>query len=302
MASVKDGAASKKRSVETTRSRRSTPAADRPHPGPGRKTESHQRKQAKTVAIREAEETMRLNKFLAEAEVSSRRKADELISKGVVRVNGRVVTELGAKVNPATDRVEVDGSLVQLTPQLVYILLNKPKDCITTSSDERSRTTVMDIVPERPRVYPVGRLDRNTTGALLLTNDGDMAFGLTHPKFHVPKVYSVDTDKKVTPQDLDRLRRGIRLDDGVTAPCEAEFLNPPQNTIVGVVLYEGKNRQLRRMFETLGYAVKRLERVAYAGLSSQGMKRGEWRYLTAKEVTQLRKLIRARKQPRDSFE
>lgn len=268
-----------------------------------RKRESHQRTQTKTVAVRETRAGMRLNKFLAEAEVTSRRKADELISNGAVKVNGRVVTELGARIDPASDRVLVHGAEVHLTPQLVYILLNKPKDCITTTSDERARNTVMDIVPERPRVYPVGRLDRNTTGALLLTNDGDLAFGLTHPKFHVPKAYRVELDRKVSPRDIERLRRGIRLADGMTAPCDAEVLNPPQSNLVGLVLYEGRNRQVRRMFEALGCGVKKLERTVYGGLSTEGMKRGEWRYLSAREVTRLRAMLReAAHTPRDEEE
>ena len=245
-----------------------------------------------TVAVREIEAEMRLNKFISEAGVASRRKADEMIEQGLVRVNGRVVTELGAKVHPARDEVTVKGTPAYIQSQLYYILLNKPKDCITTTSDEKDRRTVMELIPAEHHVYPVGRLDRNTTGALLLTNDGDLANKLMHPSFNAPKNYIVEVGVKMKPQDIQALRRGIRLDDGMTAPCDAEILNSPSNTIVGLTLHEGRNRQVRRMFEFLGYTVRKLDRVSYAGLGLSGLRRGAWRYLEENEVRALKNLTK----------
>jgi 23S rRNA pseudouridine2605 synthase len=235
---------------------------------------------------------MRLNKFLAEAGVASRRKSDELIYSGVVRVNGQVVTQLGAKVRPAHDEISVHGSPVYIQSQLIYILLNKPKDCITTTSDEKGRHTVMELIPTEYHLYPVGRLDRNTTGALLLTNDGDLANQLMHPKFNAPKNYIVEVTEKVKPQHIRDLRKGMRLEDGMTSPCDAEILNSPSNTVIGITLHEGRNRQVRRMFETLGYEVRKLDRISYAGLSLTRLKRGAWRYLDENEVRALKNLAR----------
>ncbi|MDX9760058.1 MAG: pseudouridine synthase [Bacteroidota bacterium] len=245
-----------------------------------------------TVAIRETEKELRLNKFLSEAGVASRRKADEMIAQGLVRVNGRVVTELGAKVHPARDEVSVKGTPVYIQSQLYYLLLNKPKDCITTTDDELGRRTVMDLIPTEHHVYPVGRLDRNTTGALLLTNDGDLANKLMHPGFAAPKNYIAELTTKVKPQDLQALRRGIKLEDGMTAPCDAEILNSPAGTIVGLTIHEGRNRQVRRMFETLGYAIRKLDRISFAGLGLGGLRRGAWRYLEEEEVRALRNLAK----------
>ncbi|MBN1449173.1 MAG: rRNA pseudouridine synthase [Bacteroidetes bacterium] len=244
-----------------------------------------------TSAVRELGAEIRLNKFLAEAGVAARRKADELIASGVVRVNGKVVTELGSKVNPHRDEVSVRGTPVYIEGQLLYILMNKPKDCITTTSDEKGRRTVMDLIPAEHHVYPVGRLDRNTTGALLLTNDGDLANQLMHPRFHVQKTYVIELTRKIKPQDIQKLRTGIRLEDGLTAPCEAEVLDTGgQGLVVGIVLHEGRNRQVRRMFESLGYEIRKLDRVAYAGLTLSGLRRGSWRYLEDNEVGYLRNL------------
>jgi 23S rRNA pseudouridine2605 synthase len=212
-----------------------------------------------------------------------------------VTVNGVTVTELSTQVDPSRDVVRVSGNPVTLVPQLVYVLMNKPKDCMTTTDDERGRRTVMDLLPLRQRLYPVGRLDRNTTGALLLTNDGDLAFGLTHPSFRVPKVYRVVLDRALRAPDLRSLRTGMRLDDGPTAPCDAEILDAPASQTVGIILHEGRNRQVRRMFEALGYGVTKLERVMYAGLSAAGLRRGEWRFLREAEVHALKALLRARK-------
>jgi 23S rRNA pseudouridine2605 synthase len=235
---------------------------------------------------------MRLNKFIAEAGVAARRKADGLIESGVVRVNGKVVTELGAKVHPDRDEISVRGTPVYIQSQLYYILLNKPKDCITTTDDESGRRTVMDLIPAVHHVYPVGRLDRNTTGALLLTNDGDLANKLMHPRFDAPKNYIVEVEQRVKSQHIRDLRHGIKLDDGMTSPCEAEILDSPRNTIIGITLHEGRNRQVRRMFETLGYSVRKLDRISYAGLSLARLKRGAWRYLDENEVRALKNLVK----------
>ncbi len=238
---------------------------------------------------------MRLNKFLAEAGVAARRKADGLIEAGVVRVNGKVVTELGMKVHPDRDEISVRGTPVYIQSQLYYILLNKPKDCITTTDDDMGRRTVMELIPAEHHVYPVGRLDRNTTGALLLTNDGDLANKLMHPRFNAPKNYIVEVSTKVKPQDIQALRRGIKLEDGMTAPCDAEVLDSPQGMVVGLTIHEGRNRQVRRMFETLGYDVRKLDRISYAGLSLARLKRGAWRYLDENEVRALKNLVRGKR-------
>ncbi len=248
-----------------------------------------------TAAVRSEVQELRLNKFLAEAGVAARRKADELIAQGVVRVNGKVVTELGVKVNPQRDEVSVRGTPVYIQNQLYYILLNKPKDCITTTSDEKGRRTVMDLVPAEHNVYPVGRLDRNTTGALLLTNDGELANVLMHPRFNVDKAYIAETTDFVRPQDIQALREGVRLEDGKTRPCEAELMDGPKGKIVALVLHEGRNRQVRRMFETLGYSLRKLDRVGYAGLDLRGVRRGAWRYLNENEVRALKNLAAKQK-------
>ncbi|MCB2205629.1 rRNA pseudouridine synthase [bacterium] len=245
--------------------------------------------------MRPAVEELRLNRYLSEAGVASRRKADDLIASGVVRVNGKVVTELGTKVNPQRDEVSVRGTPVYIQNQLFYLLLNKPKDCITTTSDDKGRRTVMDLVPPEHNVYPVGRLDRNTTGALLLTNDGDLANVLMHPRFHVAKAYMVETTDFVRPQDIEALRNGVKLEDGKTSPCEAELLDGPRGKIVALVLHEGRNRQVRRMFETLGYTVRKLDRMSYAGLTLEGIKRGAWRYLSENEVRALKNIAAKQK-------
>jgi len=245
-----------------------------------------------TSAIRLIAGQLRLNKFLAEAGVVSRRKADVLIQRGAVTINGKVVTELGIRVEAATDVICVDGAQVFIEAQLVYILLNKPKDCITTTDDEKGRTTVLDLLPRHQSMYPIGRLDRNTTGVLLVTNDGDLAYALTHPKFHVAKVYRADIDRKMLPHDITRLRRGIKLEEGMTAPCDVFVLDPPHNVSLLITLHEGKNRQVRRMIEALNYKVKRLERIEYAGLTTAGLKRGGWRYLDETEIRRLKKYTR----------
>ena len=233
-------------------------------------------------------EPIRLNKFLANAGICSRREADEFILSGAVTVNGQVVTELGTKVL-RTDEVVFHGAPVSLEKK-VYVLLNKPKDYVTTSDDPQQRKTVMDLVknvcPER--IYPVGRLDRNTTGVLLLTNDGDLASKLTHPKFLKKKVYHVFLDKNVDPQDMERIKDGIDLEDGEVHADAIEYCNENDKSQVGVEIHSGKNRIVRRIFESLGYRVVKLDRVQFAGLTKKNLRRGDWRFLTEKEVEMLR--------------
>ncbi|MBO4822521.1 MAG: rRNA pseudouridine synthase [Prevotella sp.] len=233
-------------------------------------------------------EPIRLNKFLANAGICSRREADTFIQAGVVTVNGEVVTELGTKV-VRTDEVKFHDQPVRLEKK-VYVLLNKPKDYVTTSDDPQQRKTVMDLVknacPER--IYPVGRLDRNTTGVLLLTNDGDLASKLTHPKFLKKKVYHVFLDKNVTAHDMTQIVEGITLDDGEIKADAVEYASETDKSQVGIELHSGKNRIVRRIFESLGYKVVKLDRVQFAGLTKKNVRRGDWRFLTEKEVEMLR--------------
>jgi 23S rRNA pseudouridine2605 synthase len=236
-------------------------------------------------------EDIRLNKFLAMAGVGSRRSNDELIVSGVVRVNGKKVDELGAKVDPNRDVVTVNGNAVHVAQRNVYILLNKPKDCITTLSDEKDRTTVLDYVRVKQRVFPVGRLDRNTTGALLLTNDGELTNSLIHPRFEVEKTYKVSLDKPLKGEDLLRLKRGVRLEDGMARASEIEFVEGSKRMRVFISIHEGRNREVRRLFEALKYDVKYLDRVSFAGLGYSGLQRGEWRYLTNAEIRFLQELV-----------
>ena len=233
-------------------------------------------------------EPLRLNKFLANAGICSRREADEFIQAGVVSVNGEVVTELGTKIK-RTDEIKFHDQPVTLEKK-VYVLLNKPKDCVTTSDDPQQRKTVMDLVknvcPER--IYPVGRLDRNTTGVLLLTNDGDLASKLTHPKFLKKKVYHVYLDKNVTAHDMQQIAQGIELEDGEIHADAIEYASDTDKSQVGIEIHSGKNRIVRRIFEHLGYRVVKLDRVQFAGLTKKNLRRGDWRFLTEKEVEMLR--------------
>ena len=233
-------------------------------------------------------EPLRLNKFLANAGICSRREADEFIQAGVVTVNGEVVTELGTKIK-RTDEIKFHDQPVTLEKK-VYVLLNKPKDCVTTSDDPQQRKTVMDLVknvcPER--IYPVGRLDRNTTGVLLLTNDGDLASKLTHPKFLKKKVYHVYLDKNVTAHDMQQIAQGIELEDGEIHADAIEYASDTDKSQVGIEIHSGKNRIVRRIFEHLGYRVVKLDRVQFAGLTKKNLRRGDWRFLTEKEVEMLR--------------
>ena len=233
-------------------------------------------------------EPIRLNKFLANAGVCSRREADEFITAGVVSVNGEVVTELGTKIK-RSDVVKFHDEPVSIERK-VYVLLNKPKDTVTTSDDPQERRTVMDLVKGacNERIYPVGRLDRNTTGVLLLTNDGDLASKLTHPKFLKKKIYHVHLDKNLTKADMDQIAAGIQLEDGEIHADAISYTDDFKKDQVGIEIHSGKNRIVRRIFESLGYKVVKLDRVFFAGLTKKGLRRRDWRYLSEAEVNYLR--------------
>ena len=233
-------------------------------------------------------EQVRLNKYMANAGICSRREADEYITSGKVKVNGEVVTELGTKIS-RNDVVEYDEKVV--TPERkCYVLLNKPKDCVTTSDDPNGRTTVLDLVKNacQERIYPVGRLDRNTTGVLLLTNDGDLASKLTHPKFVKKKIYHVWTDKDIAEEDMQRIADGIELEDGEIHADAISYVSDTDRNQAGIEIHSGRNRIVRRIFESLGYRVTKLDRVYFAGLTKKNLPRGRWRYLTQEEVNYLR--------------
>ncbi len=234
---------------------------------------------------------LRLNKFLADAGVCSRRDADELIAQGVVKVNGETVTELGRKVH-LSDLVTVRGEPVNAEKHLTYLVLNKPKDTITTTSDEKGRKTVMDLLPSKmqmdERLYPVGRLDRNTTGVLLLTNDGELAHRLTHPSYQIPRVYSIGLDKRLTAEHARQISKGVAVvgehgEQYVSAPCEL-VIDPNDHKHVTLQIAEGKNREIRRIFDTMGYEVEKLDRKLYATINTRGLARGKYRHLTREEV------------------
>ena len=233
-------------------------------------------------------EPLRLNKFLANAGVCSRRDADRYIQAGVVKVNGEVVTELGTKVR-RSDSVYFHDEPIRMESK-VYVLLNKPKGFVTTSEDPQNRKTVMDLVrnacPER--IYPVGRLDRNTTGVLLLTNDGELASKLTHPKYEKKKIYHVFLDQNVTLADMQKMLEGVELEDGIIKVDEVQYAHATDKKQVGVQIHSGRNRIVRRLFEALGYHVVKLDRVFFAGLTKKNLRRGDWRFLTEQEVNFLR--------------
>ena len=249
---------------------------------------SHKKQIEYRDVLADPDAPIRLNKFLANAGVCSRREADEFITAGVVSVNGVVVTELGTKIK-RTDEVKFHEQPINIERK-TYVLLNKPKDCVTTSDDPQARKTVMDYVKDacKERIYPVGRLDRNTTGVLLLTNDGDLASKLTHPKFLKKKIYHVYCDKNVTKADLDQIAAGITLEDGEIHADAISYASDTDKKQVGIEIHSGKNRIVRRIFESLGYKVLKLDRVYFAGLTKKGLKRGDWRFLTELEVNMLR--------------
>jgi 23S rRNA pseudouridine2605 synthase len=236
------------------------------------------------------DQEIRLNKYIADSGKCSRRKADELIEKGMVKVNGKTVTELGTKINHS-DEVTVAGDPISYRRRNVYILLNKPKNAISTVTDEKGRKTVMDIVKNHERLFPVGRLDRNTTGVLLITNDGDLANKLTHPSSEIERLYIVGLDKSLDSKHAEEIVRGVELEDGKTAPCHI-FIDPKDRTRIEMTMTEGKNHEVKRIFAKFGYEVVKLDRKVFAGLSNRGMKRGEYRYLNFKEVQALKKMTK----------
>ena len=233
-------------------------------------------------------EEVRLNKFIANSGICSRREADNFILAGVVTVNGEVVTELGTKVNINTDDIRFNGERLKGESK-VYIVMNKPKGFVTTASDPHADKTVMDLLKSCPsRVFPVGRLDKNTTGVLMFTNDGEIAEKLTHPSYDKKKIYQVSLDSKLKHEDFEKILSGIELNDGVIAADELEYIEEDDHRKLGIEIHSGKNRIVRRIFESLGYEVKALDRVYFAGLTKKGLKRGEWRYLTEGEINLLR--------------
>ncbi len=240
--------------------------------------------------IEKMNKPVRINKFIADSGFCSRRKAEDYIIGGAVKINGKLCTDLSTKVQKS-DRVTINGDPIKDAEKNVYILLNKPKDTISTTSDEKSRTTVTDLIGKNIRIYPVGRLDRNTTGALLLTNDGELANRLMHPSYEIEKIYTVSLDKPLDTFHADKISKGVRLEEYQTSPCEV-FIHPDDRSKVTVTLREGKNREVRNLFEHYGYIIKQLERKYFAGLSISGVNRGAHRHLKAYEIEQLKKLVR----------
>ncbi len=236
------------------------------------------------------EEGIRLNKYIARAGLASRREADQLIKTGVVEVNGKVIQEMGYKVQP-TDVVRFDGKRIKAEKK-VYVLLNKPKGFITTTKDEKGRKTVMELVANASpyRIYPVGRLDRPTTGVLLLTNDGDMAKKLTHPKHNVKKIYHVTLDKNLSSGDFHKVLKGVELEEGIAMVDKISYIDGKKKNEIGLEIHIGWNRVIRRVFAEIGYEVTKLDRVYFAGLTKKGVKRGNWKILTEQEVSYLKML------------
>jgi len=247
-------------------------------------------KELKRPSSSEGEGLVRLNKYIANSGICSRREADELIKAGVVMVNGKIVTELGTKVS-RSDKVQYDNQVIR-NERLVYVLLNKPKGYITTTDDPFDRKTVMALVSDacKERIYPVGRLDRNTTGLLMLTNDGDLAKKLTHPKHNVRKVYHVELDKALSKADMVKISKGVELEDGIARVDDIAYEEGASKREVGIELHLGKNRIVRRIFESLGYEVVKLDRVIFAGLTKKDLPRGKWRFITEHELNYLRML------------
>ena len=240
------------------------------------------------TAPTEIQEVVRLNKFIANSGVCSRREADTLIQSGVVTVNGEVVTELGVKVNVLKDDVRFNGQRLK-GEEKVYIVMNKPKGYVTTASDPHAEKTVMDLLRGCPtRVFPVGRLDKNTTGVLMFTNDGEMAEHLTHPSYNKKKIYQVVLDSPLSEEDQKKILEGIELSDGIVQADELEFIDAHDHRQLGIEIHSGKNRVVRRIFESLGYEVRALDRVYFAGLTKKGLKKSDWRYLTEGEVNILK--------------
>jgi pseudouridine synthase len=248
------------------------------------------------VKIMEKQKNIRLNRYLALCGLGSRRKCDDIIAAGAIRVNGQLITEMGVRIDPDHDIIEYYDQPVRPIEKHVYILLNKPLRTVTTASDEKHRKTVLDIIGIEDRIFPVGRLDYDTTGALLLTTDGKLSYLLAHPRFQITKIYRALLDKRIRPIDLHHIRKGMVLDGWQTAPCKIEEIRIIDNaSFLEIELHEGRNRQIRRMFDELGYQVLKLHRVEFAGLRVDDMKTGEWRKLTAEEINHLKALAESHK-------
>lgn len=250
---------------------------------------NHKTKRRDSTSMEKEEQLIRLNKFIANAGICSRREADKLIESGIIKVNGKVIKELGTKISPM-DKVQYDDQVLK-SEKKYYVLLNKPKGYITTTDDPYERKTVMFLVKNacKERIYPVGRLDRNTTGLLLLTNDGDIAKKLTHPKHQVKKIYHIVLDKNLKSADFNQIAKGINLEDGFIKVDTIAYVEGAENKKeIGIEIHSGKNRIIRKIFESLDYKVIKLDRVAFAGLTKKDIPRGKWRFLTEKEVGFLR--------------
>ncbi len=271
-------AAKKAAPAPATKPKTTPVKAAKPAPKPVEKEES---KAGKTI--------MPLNKYIAHAGVSSRRDAAEIVKKGLIVVNGTVITEPGFKVSDK-DEITYNGKKIMTRRNLVYILLNKPKDFITTTEDPQGRKTVLDLIKHATteRVYPIGRLDRNTTGVLLFTNDGELAQKLSHPSYQVRKIYEVKLDKPLTKHDFETILNGITLTDGTVSPDSLAYADSKDKSVIGIEIHSGKNRIVRRIFESLGYDVRGLDRVMYANLTKKNVERGKWRFLSEKEVRLLK--------------
>lgn len=241
------------------------------------------------------ENSVRLNKFISGSGYTSRRKTDELILEGRVSVNGRMVTELGTRVNPEKDIIKVDGEVIRNKSRLIYILLNKPAGYITTTSDEKNRPTVLDLIKIRERIYPVGRLDYDTEGLLILTNDGELANKLMHPKHEVEKTYFVKVNRPMDEKAIKRLTDGIPIEGRKTSKAKLSIIPKTENKQFRITIHEGRNRQVRRMLESVGLFVRKLKRIEFAGLNVKGMRLGEWRELSGKEVQRLKDISSGKK-------
>ncbi|TCC95533.1 pseudouridine synthase [Pedobacter hiemivivus] len=247
----------------------------------------------KAAPVQKDDGLIRLNRYISNAGICSRRKADELIAAGVVSVNGEPVSELGHKIDPANDQVRYNGELLKREKK-IYVILNKPKDYITTTDDPQERRTVMQLVEKasRERIYPVGRLDRNTTGLLLMTNDGDLADKLSHPKNGITKIYNVELNKSLSQGDFNKIQFGLELEDGIIKPDSVSYVTGGSKREIGIQIHSGKNRIVRRIFEHLGYDVVKLDRVVYGNLTKKDLPRGRWRYLEEHELIQIKHLIK----------
>ncbi|MBA7535582.1 Ribosomal large subunit pseudouridine synthase B [subsurface metagenome] len=236
---------------------------------------------------------IRLNKFLAQAGVASRREVDKMIAEGRIKVNGQVVQVLGYKIDDEKDRVDVEGRRVEKEEELIYLMINKPPGYLVTLKDNFQRPTIQQLFPSlRKRVFPVGRLDYDSSGLLLLTNDGELAYRLTHPRFKVPKVYLVKVKGEPVPSELTRLEKGIYLDDKKTAPAKiVQIEGDPKKSLLKVEIYEGRKREVKRMFQVIGHKVIQLQRINFGGLGLGSLKMGKWRFLTRKEIDSLKKQV-----------